>query len=138
MADPARREELCELVTGVDDEGFGTVRARIPVEQLPIIDQAIESALPDIESSAEDSIRRRRADALVRICESYLANGDAARPPSARNEAVVHVQVDESGVVDAHTGHGHPTHPETARRVLCDCRVQGMLGDLTGPIGAGR
>jgi hypothetical protein len=137
LADPARRDELCELVTGVDDEGFGTVRARIPIEQLPVVDQAIAAALPE-KSSAEDSLRRRQADALVRICESYLANGDAARPASERNEAVVHVQVDESGVVAAHDQSGEPVHPETARRILCDCRVQGMLGDVTGPIGAGR
>jgi hypothetical protein len=138
LADPARREELCELVTGVDDEGFGTVRARIPIEQLPIVEQAITAALPTTDGGSAEPLARRKADALVRICESYLANGDAARPPSMRNEAVIHVQVDDAGVVEAHTQGGDPVHPETAKRILCDGRVQGMLGDLTGPIGAGR
>jgi len=138
LADPAKRQEMCELVTGVDGEGFGFVRGRIPVEQLPIVDEAIAAALPAAEGDSAESLAQRRAEAWVRICESYLAAGDAAREPSARNEAVVHVQVDESGLVDAHTGRGDPLHPETAARVLCDCRVQGMLGDMTGPIGAGR
>jgi len=136
-ADGAARDERCELHLGVDAEGFATLRARLPIEELPIAEQAIAAAMAT-DSSAEDSLPRRRAAALTRIFESYLANGDAARPPSARHEAVVHVQVDESGVVDAHTDRGHPVHPDAARRILCDSRVQGMLGDVTGPIGAGR
>ena len=138
MADPAQRLAMRELVTGVDEEGFGTVRARLSIEDLPIVDQAIAAALPPVDDASADAPAQRRADAFVRICESYLANGDAVRPPSERNEAVVHVQVDRSGVVEAHTERGDPVHPETAKRILCDGRVQGMLGDVTGPIGAGR
>lgn len=77
-------------------------------------------------------------DALVRVCESYMANGDASRQPPARNNAVVHVDVDPDGVVSAETEAGVPVHPSTAKRLLCDASVQGMLGDCGHPIGVGR
>lgn len=137
LADPAKREAMRELCLGIDDDAFGTVRARLTIDQYAIVESAIGGAL---ESPAGDStpVASRRADALVRICESYLANGDAAREPAARNNAVIHVEVDRSGVVSAETEAGVAVHPETARRMLCDAAVQGMLGELGFPIGCGR
>jgi hypothetical protein len=129
-----------ELLVGVDGDGFGTVRARGPIDQHAIIEHAIAAALPVDESPAGDKVpmAQRRYDALVRICESYLATGDAARDPGARNNAVVHVEVDESGVVAGETEAGVPVPPATCRRLLCDATVQGMLGDLGRPLGCGR
>lgn len=138
MEDPAQAASLREAHLGVDGNGMGTLRARLPIDQHAIVEQAMGKAMPSTESSAEDSIAQRRADALVRICESYLATGDASRAPATRNNAVVHVQVDADGVVSGETESGVPVHPETCRRILCDGSVQGMLGDLTGPIGCGR
>lgn len=149
MSDPAKREQLTELYLGVDDEGMGTTRARLPIELHAIVEQAIAKALPAKASSAEDvegssaedetvPIAGRRALALARICESYLAHGDAARTPPTRNNAVVHVEVDESGVVAGETEQGVPLHPDTCRRLLCDAAVQGMLGALDQPLGCGR
>ena len=138
MADPVNGHELRELHMSVDDNGIGTTTCRLPIDQHAVIEQAIAKALPSKESSAEDSVAQRRADALWRICESYLANGDGARSAPARNNAVVHVEIDPSGVVRGETEAGVPVHPETCRRILCDGAVQGMLGDLHGPIGCGR
>jgi hypothetical protein len=83
-------------------------------------------------------IAQRRVDALIRICESYIAAGDAARVPATRNSAVLHVEMSDDGIESAQNGRGTPVHPETARRMLCDAAVEGMLGDCTGPIGVGR
>jgi hypothetical protein len=140
MTDPAKREAMAELYIGVDGDGFGTTHARLPIDQHAIVERAIAAALPPVDSSAEEKmpIARRRAQAYVRICESYLVHGDAARDAPARNNAVVHVEVDPSGAVSGETEAGVPVHPETCRRLLCDAAVQGMLGDLGHPLGCGR
>jgi hypothetical protein len=140
MTDPDKHEELRELYTGSTGEGMGELRSRMRIDELAIVDAAIAAALPDREdSSAEESpIARRRVDALIRICESYLVNGDGARNPPARNNAVVHVDIDRSGVVTAVTEGGVPLPREVAQRLLCDSSVQGMLGEMGLPIGVGR
>ena len=140
MTDPATSHDLREAYLGVDDLGMGTLTARLPIDQHAIVEQAVAKATPAREkSSAEDSsLPERRADALVRICESYLATGAAARHPATRNNTVVHVEVSPSGVVAGETDTGVPVHPETCRRLLCDASVQGMLGELGLPIGCGR
>jgi hypothetical protein len=149
MSDPVKRQQLTELYLRVDDAGMGTVRARLPIDLHAIVEQAIDKALPPKESPAGDGDPRedeervtpmaeRRAIALAKICESYLAHGDAARTPATRNNAVVHVEVDPSGVVAGETEQGTPVHPDTCRRLLCDAAVQGMLGDLDQPLGCGR
>ena len=106
---------------------MGQLHARMRIDELAIVERALDS-------SAEES----KLDAFVRICESYLANGDAARPAPARNHAVVHVELDREGVVNAETEGGAPVARSTAARLLCDATVQGMLGDLHRPIGVGR
>ncbi|HVM55418.1 MAG TPA: DUF222 domain-containing protein, partial [Acidimicrobiales bacterium] len=138
MGDPARQADLRAFTSSADDDGLGVVRARVLIDELAVIDTAIAKALPEPDSSAEESLAQRRATALVRICESYLVHGDGARNPAVRNNAVVHVHVDPDGVQRAVTEAGVPVHPETARRLLCDSRVEGMLGDLDTPISTGR
>lgn len=143
MTDPATRAEMRELYFGVDDDGFGSIVARAPIDQHAIIEQAVRKAMPAGESTAADSkppAAMRRLDALVLVCEHFLATGKnpKTRPAASRNNAVVHVGVNRDGVVDAVTDAGVPVHPETARRLLCDSKVQGMLGDLGVPIGSGR
>ena len=140
MTDPEKREELRELHTTSDADGMGELRSRMRIEELAIVDTAIAAALPERgDSSAEESpVAARRVDALVRICESYLVGGDGARRAPARNNAVVHVEVDRSGVVRAETEAGVPVHRTTVERLLCDATVQGMLGEMGHPIGVGR
>lgn len=140
MTDPEKREELRELHTTSDVDGMGELRSRMRIEELAIVDTAIAAALPERgDSPAEESpVAARRVDALVRICESYLLRGDGGRNPPARNNAVVHVEIDRSGVVRAETEAGVPVHRTTAERLLCDATVQGMLGDMGHPIGVGR
>lgn len=138
MTDPAQREELRGLWSGTDAEGMGEVRARVRVDELAIVDTAIAQALPGDGVSAETPVAPRRAEALVRICESYLAYGDHSRRGSDRNNVVIHVEADESGVTTAQTDAGTPVHAETARRLCCDARVEGMLGVLGIPVSTGR
>jgi hypothetical protein len=79
----------------------------------------------------------RRADALVALCSSRMAED----PDPDRATVVVHAQLD--GVVSGDGGcelEGGPViHPETARRLLCEARVQTVIEDSAGqPLGLGR
>jgi hypothetical protein len=79
----------------------------------------------------------RRADALVAMCSVHIA--EDADPDRAT--VVVHVQLDR--VADNAGGceleRGPVIHPETARRLLCDGRVQTVIEDASGhPFGVGR
>jgi len=142
LADPAQRDAVCGLFTSADADGLGVVRARVPIDELGILETAVDKALAtvpkDLGEGADSPLARRRAAALVRICESYLVHGDGSRHPAHRNNAVVHVEGDPDGVAAAQTEAGVPVHPESARRLLCDAQVEGMLGELNIPIGSGR
>jgi hypothetical protein len=79
----------------------------------------------------------RRADALVALCSARI--GDDADPDRAT--VVVHAQLD--GILSGNGGcelEGGPAiHPETARRLLCEGRVQAVVEDGSGePVGLGR
>ena len=99
LADPAQRDAVCGLFTSADADGLGVVRARVPIDELGILETAMDKALAtvpkDLGEGADSPLARRRAAALVRICESYLVHGDGSRHPAHRNNAVVHVEVDQ-------------------------------------------
>jgi hypothetical protein len=122
----------------VDDDGLGTTKVRLPIDQHAIVEHAIDAAVKSMDVPAGTPLAQVRADALARVCESYLAHGDGSRSGGARNHGVVHVEVDRSGIVAAETDAGVAMSIDAARRVLCDSTVQGMLGDLGLPIGVGR
>jgi uncharacterized protein DUF222 len=79
----------------------------------------------------------RRADALVALCSTRIASD---QDPD-RATVVVHAQL--GGIVSDDGGaeiEGGPViHPETARRLLCEARVQAVLEDEMGqPVQLGR
>ncbi|WP_163506986.1 HNH endonuclease signature motif containing protein [Fodinicola acaciae] len=70
------------------------------------------------------------ADALLRLAESFLAHGPAARPGDERNTLVVHVESDvlsgaeEPDLIDRCGLEPGPTLGlPTIRRIACDCTV---------------
>lgn len=95
MSDPVQRDELRSFYSGSTADGMGEVKVVLHIDELAIVDAAIAMAT----DSAESPISQRRVTALVKICESYLANGDGQRNPPARNNAVVHVDIDPNGDV---------------------------------------
>ena len=79
----------------------------------------------------------RRADALVALASTHIA--DDADPDRAT--VVVHAQVGAliSGGGGSELEEGPVIHNETARRLLCNARVQAVIEDGTGrPIEVGR
>jgi hypothetical protein len=137
--DPRRPKEERFLFTDTID-GIGDVRARIPAEQLAVVDAAIEEALRvlpvDDGPAGPSSIAQRRADALVLIAESFLAHGAEVRQGPERTMVVLHVDAD--GATAPELEDGTPLHPETACRLGCDASVVAVIEKDRVPIGVGR
>lgn len=103
------------------------VRANVPAGTFlgdPDSD-GVEHADPDDSSPRQ----RRRADALARVCESFLtspAREDTSHDDHPRALIVLHV---DPATLAADAGErceldaGPPTHPETARRLACDASL---------------
>jgi hypothetical protein len=123
-----------------DDTRFG-LEAELPAAQGATVARALErvaESLPGMPGE-EDPVfaDARRADALTAICSSRLAeDADADRAT-----VVVHARMDDLARDDgaAQIERGAAIHAETARRLLCDARVQIVVEDPDGePVKIGR
>jgi hypothetical protein len=88
-------------------------------------------------SEAADTPAQRRADALVRLAESWLARGDAALPGGERQTLVVHVDArtlatDAAG--RSELDGGPVLAAETVRRLGCDASLVAIVEDGEGRI----
>jgi hypothetical protein len=93
--------------------------------------------VPAETSEPADSPTQRRADALVRPAESWLARGDAALPGGERQTLVVHVDArtlaaDAEGRSELDAGPALAA--ETVRRLGCDASLVAILEDRDGRI----
>ena len=123
-----------------ENRRFG-LQAELPAADGAVVAKALERLAENIPVTPgeEDPVfaDARRADALVALCSARIA----ADPDPDRATVVVHAQV--GGIVSESGGceiEGGPViHPETARRLLCDARVQTVIEDQSGqPVGLGR
>jgi hypothetical protein len=124
------------------DEGrrFG-LEAELPAAQGAIVARALERIAKDIPVMPGETdacfAPARRADALVAICSARIASD--ADPDRAT--VIVHAELDglEQGNGGCEVEAGPAIHPETARRLLCNARVQAVLQDPAGRVvGLGR
>ncbi len=124
------------------DEGrrFG-LEAELPASQGAVVAKALERLAEELPvmPGEEDAyyVDARRADALVGLCSARIA--EDADPDRAT--VVVHAQLDTlvSGRGGCELEGGPVIHPETARRLLCNARVQAVIEDGAGnPLGVGR
>ena len=88
-------------------------------------------------SEPPDTPTQRRADALVRLAESWLARGDAALPGGERQTLVVHVDArtlaaDAAG--RSELDGGPALAAETVRRLGCDASLVAIVEDGAGRI----
>ncbi|MGZ4690467.1 MAG: DUF222 domain-containing protein [Acidimicrobiia bacterium] len=83
---------------------------------------------------------RRRAAALVRICEVALAHISDDRRPSAHVSIVLDWSTLNNGQPGRHDGaFTGPIHPRDVERLLCDCTVSRIVTGPTGlPLDVGR
>jgi uncharacterized protein DUF222/HNH endonuclease len=125
----------------VDDGDRLGLEGELPAAQGAVVVRALQrvtDALPVMPGDEDASYAEaRRADALVALCSNRIA--DDADPDRAT--VVVHVRIGDlvgtegSAAIEG----GGRLHPETARRLPCDARVQSVLEDEHGePVRMGR
>ncbi len=121
-----------ELHVRTDADGMTVIHARLSPEDGALVVAALDATR---DGSAEPSTVTR-ADALVVLAETALADG--ARPATGgdRTQVVVHVDVTSGR---CHLEDGPALAPETARRLACDSSVVSVTtnGDGT-PLSVGR
>lgn len=133
-----------------DEDGSFVLNAQLPAEVGAVVLKAIEAALEkaDVRSSAEsvsaetshatEPFAARRADALGRIAEQYLSNGDVAIKQADRFQVVVHVNADtlrtEGEVPRCEVEHGPSLPVATARRLACDAALVRVDSDSDGSV----
>ena len=123
------------------DEGrrFG-LYSELPAAQGAVVARAIERMAEKVPSmpGEEDPFYAdaRRADALVAICSARIADDQSPD----RATVVVHTNLDAlSGDGGSELEGGGIAHPETARRLGCNARIQVLVEDQGGdPIRLGR
>jgi Domain of unknown function (DUF222)/HNH endonuclease len=145
-----RMHERRSLTFRWDDDGSLRLEARLPPDEGALVLSALEAAEASSmcqDDSAEapahaDGSAARRADALVSITRSSLA--DSATVPSDAHPfgLVVHVDAQSLGGDHIHErcelGDGPAIAPETARRLGCDGSIVRIIERDGRPLSVGR
>jgi len=149
----ARQHALRGIQYYYDEDGSLVLKGRLPAEAGALFVKALERAI-ELEQdsgtervSAEGSAERvsfaaRRADALGRIAESFLAHGEKGLTGGERHQIIVHVDAE---ALRERTGgrceleEGPAIAAESALRLACDASVVPILEDSAGePLNVGR
>ncbi len=124
-AQRARRVEWWFLK---DERRFGLL-ASLPAAEGAVVAAAIERFSEQVPATPGPAdADARRADALVAVAHAALAA--EARPD--RPTVVVHTRLEPGPTPGAELERGPVLHPETARRLSCDARVQVVIEDGFG------
>jgi hypothetical protein len=134
-----------------DDDGSLILTCHLPAEVGALVMKALDLAaesLPVHEDVPAGTSRQivpfsaRRADALARVAESFLAHDVLETPGADRQQIVVHVAAETlchraAGCCEIE--HGPAIAAETARRFSCDATVVSLIEDADGaPLSVGR
>jgi uncharacterized protein DUF222/HNH endonuclease len=133
-----------------DDDGSLVLTCRLPAEAgaavMKALDVAVEG-LPvyaDVPAGTPKEVVRysaRRADALARIAESFLAHDVIESPGADRQQIVVHVAAEtlrNGSAGCCGIEHGPSIPAATARRLACDASVVTLIEDDGEPLDVGR
>lgn len=134
-----------------DDDGSLILTCHLPAEAGAMIMKALDVAVEgmpvyaDVPAGTSREVapfRVRRADALARIAESYLAHDVLESPGSDRQQIVVHVAAETLRTRAAgccEVEHGPSIPAESARRLSCDASVVTLIEEEDGePLNVGR
>jgi hypothetical protein len=134
-----------------DNSRFG-LSAELPAAQGAVVARCLErlaGSLPQLPGEeGEWGADARRADALVALCSARIAQD----PDPDRATVVIHARVEdavrgygagtteiESELSHCEIERGPAVHPQVARRLLCNARVQVVVEDASGqPVRLGR
>jgi hypothetical protein len=123
------------------EEGTGRIWGRLSDAELMVVRRAIERRAdaqpPDANTGVLVPFEQRCADALTEICSLSLGADDNPDRASVVCHVDAEVLASEDGVATLEGG--MPVAAETARRLVCDGRLQVMVHDGEGhPIGVGK
>lgn len=125
-----------QLSWSVDDEGYWQFRGRFTSEQGALLSKALEAAMNQIfeeqpatkdEPPTREPVGRRRADALERMADHFLANSRSERHGGDRYLVNIHTNIetlkaDGNGAESELEGCCHVS-AATSRRMACDASV---------------
>jgi hypothetical protein len=154
------------LTTRWEDDGSLTIRASLPPDEAALFLTGVEAARDALRSEASrddagddetrsreassgvegESVRRvegpDRADALVALAETAVAEGVRAASGGDRNQIVVHVDaadlVSRAGTAAATLEEGVALPAEAARRLGCDAAIVSLVERDGEPVSVGR
>ncbi len=150
----ARQQQSRSVTYRYDDDGSLILNCRLPAEAGALLLKALELALekqprmnslgdvPAGTSRQPVPFSARRADALARVAESFVAHDVLEAPGTDRHQIVVHVAAET--LRDRAAGccefeHGSSMAAETARRLACDASVIALIENDDGePLNVGR
>jgi hypothetical protein len=134
-----------------DDDGSLILTCHLPAEAGAMIMKALDIAVEgipmheDVPAGTSKEIvpfSARRADALARVAESFLAHDVLESPGTDRQQIVVHVAAEtlrDRAAGCCEIEHGPSIAAESARRFSCDASVVTLLEDEDGePLNVGR
>jgi hypothetical protein len=128
------------LTTRWEDDGTLTIRGNLPPDEAALFLRGLERARQEVWKDAAEP--PDRADALVALAESAVANGIESASGGDRNQIVVHVDVGE--LVSRNPGAGATLDEgvslpaETARRLGCDAAIVSLVERDGEPLSVGR
>ncbi len=96
--------------------------------------EPVAKATADVTAETRVPKHAQRADALVRLAETSLADSDGGSSSADRYRVVLHVTAETS-----HLENGPYVSAETSRRLCCDAALVGLMEDARGiPLSVGR
>ncbi|CAA0099910.1 Uncharacterised protein [Halioglobus japonicus] len=140
---------LRELNWYIDDDGSYVFKGRMSPEQGARIVQALDAAMGTLHEeqrntaedvSAETPVAAKRADALERIAETYIAHSSSDNTVAIKggDRCTMHVHTDistlqaDGGGAESELSSGGHVSAETSRRLACDCGVVHWLENASG------
>jgi len=154
LQDENRRHAGRELSWFVDADGMWAVKGRFTPEQGALIQKALQAATDelfeeqrpepdDVSAETPDPVGARRADALARMADRYLAGPLAER--SGGDGYLVHIHTDmgalqaDGAAASSECEDCGRVSAETSRRMACDASVVHWRESATGePLSIGR
>lgn len=134
-----------------DDDGSLILTCRLTAEVGALVMKALDICIESVPAYADDPALAnrqmlpfsvRRADALARVAESFLAHDVLASPGTDRQQIIVHVAAETlrsrtAGCCELEEGPSIPA--ETARRFSCDASIVALVEGADGePLNVGR
>ena len=151
MSREQRQQQNRRVSFRYDDDGSLILTCHLPAEVGAVVMKALDVAMEslpvheDVPAGTPKQVvpySARRADALARIAESFLAHDVLESPGADRQQIVVHVAAETLRTGSAgccEIEHGPSIPAASARRFACDASVVALVEDDDGePLNVGR